>query len=252
MIAKMAMAETPNIEKTVFSRKVKRVLGLDLHSWEQLMLFSLGIAGLIAVAVFVTTASVVILQRHETVEAKRELEEYKLSAESKVADAKKEGIEAGKMAGNALVRSEELRAANLALEAQIAPRRLTTPQQQKIADSLVKYAGRSVEIGSYAMDAESAVLGKQILVSLGAARLSATDRIASVSVLGGFLLGIHVSGPDEDFVTAIRKALVEAGAIVASKEQTSPSSGHAGMSLGNPDAPPKAASIFVGVKPITQ
>src|SRR5260370_18827451 len=100
MIAKMPMAEAPNIKKTALSRKVSRMFGLDLHSWEQLMLLSLGIAGLIAIAVFVTTASVVILQRHETAEAKTELEEYKLSAESKVADAKKEGIEAGKTAGN--------------------------------------------------------------------------------------------------------------------------------------------------------
>jgi hypothetical protein len=129
MIAKMPMAEAPNIEKTDFSRKVRCMLGLDLHSWEQLMLLSLGIAGLIALAVFITTAAVVILQRHETAEAKKELEEYKLTVESKVADAKKEGIEAGKTAGNALVRAaeleketEELRKNNLELAAAVSPR----------------------------------------------------------------------------------------------------------------------------------
>jgi hypothetical protein len=251
MIAKMATAEAPSIEKTAFSRKVKRVLGLDLHSWEQLMLLSLGIAGLIAVAIFVTTASVVILQRHETAEAKRELDAYKLTVDGKVAAAKSEGIKAGETASNALLRAEELRAANLVLEAQIAPRRLTRPQQQKIADLLVRYAGRSVAVVSYAMDAESAVLGQQILESLAAARLSPTNGIASVSSLGGFLLGIHISGPDEDFVGAIRKALSEVGAAVASKEQTSPPMAAAGMSLGNPTATAEAR-IFVGIKPITR
>jgi hypothetical protein len=99
MIATMLAAESPNIEKTTFSRKVRRVLGLDLHSWEQLMLLSLGVAGLIAIVVFITTASVVILQRHETAEANRELEEYKLSVEGKVADAKRKVLKPGKLPG---------------------------------------------------------------------------------------------------------------------------------------------------------
>jgi hypothetical protein len=109
MIAIMAMAEISSIERTAFSRKVRRsVFGIGLHSWEQLMLLSLGVAGLIAIAVFLTTAAVVILQRHETAEAKRELDEYKLTVESKVADAKREGLEAGKAAGDALLRAAEL------------------------------------------------------------------------------------------------------------------------------------------------
>lgn len=58
---------------------------------------------------FLTTTSVVILQRQETAEAKRELEEYRLSAEGRVADAKREGIEAGKTAGDALLRAAELK-----------------------------------------------------------------------------------------------------------------------------------------------
>jgi hypothetical protein len=94
----MTIAETPKIKKIVFSKKVSRMLGIDLHSWEQLMLASLGIAGLVAVAVFITTASVVILQRAENARTKNEFDEYKLTVEGQVAEAKKEGLEAGKTA----------------------------------------------------------------------------------------------------------------------------------------------------------
>ena len=68
-----------------------------------------------------------------------------------MADAKKEGIEAGKLAGNAIVRAEELRAANLALEAQIAPRRLSAEQKQAISKALASFSGRRVRIKSYAL-----------------------------------------------------------------------------------------------------
>ena len=95
MNAKMPMAEAAKSENTTFSKKLRRsVFGMSLHSWEQLMLLSLGIAGLIAVAIFVTTASVVILQRHETAEAKRELEEYKLDAGAKISAAEAVGLTA--------------------------------------------------------------------------------------------------------------------------------------------------------------
>jgi hypothetical protein len=77
------------------------VFGISLHGWEQLMLFSL-------LLVFATTAVVVILQRREAAEATRDLAQYKLTVEGKVADAKKEGIEAGKTAGDALLRAAEL------------------------------------------------------------------------------------------------------------------------------------------------
>ena len=104
----MPTAEANKENKTTFSKGVRGMLwGLELHSWEQIMLGSLLAAGVIAIAVFVTTACVVILTRRENVATKVEYESYKLLVEGKVADAKKEGIEAGKMAGNALLRAAE-------------------------------------------------------------------------------------------------------------------------------------------------
>jgi hypothetical protein len=109
------------IENTTLSKGVRRVFGLDLHSWEQLMLWSLGAAALAAVLVVVTTTSVIHLQRVEAADAMREFDLYKLGVEAKVADAKKEGIKAGETAGNAVLRAAEL-------EKEAANARLLTEQ----------------------------------------------------------------------------------------------------------------------------
>jgi hypothetical protein len=87
MVAMMPAAEMAQIEKTTFSRKVRRVFGLGLHSWEQLMLLSLGIAALAALALVVATTSVVILQRDETARTKNEFESYKLEAGKTISEA---------------------------------------------------------------------------------------------------------------------------------------------------------------------
>lgn len=133
------------------------MFGISLHGWEQLMLLSL-------LLVFATTAAVVILQRRETGEANHQLEEYKLTVESKVAEAKSEGIEAGKAAGNALLRAAELekqagqlrkdtaeanaRAAEsqLALEKLKAPRTLGPTRQRFVSASIARFKGQRYRV----------------------------------------------------------------------------------------------------------
>ncbi|MEK9281154.1 hypothetical protein MTR72_16245 [Bradyrhizobium sp. ISRA442] len=144
-------------------KRVSRVIaGFDLHGWEQIMVVTLFAAGLVAIAVAVATACVVILTRHENAQTKTEYEAYKLTVEGKVADAKKEGIEAGKSAGSALLRAAELekqaaalKAANLALEAKVAPRRLTGENLTKLADALSKMVHLPIGIVSRLFDPES-------------------------------------------------------------------------------------------------
>jgi len=162
------------------------MLGFDLHSWEQLMLISLGIAGLIAIAVFVTTAAVVILTRHENAETKREYEEYKLTVDAKVADAKKEGIAAGKAAGDALLKAatlekeaEQLRKdtadanaraaeatrkateSQLALEKYRSPRTLDALQVARVKKAVERFAGTPFDV-SVTLESEPQGFGAQI------------------------------------------------------------------------------------------
>jgi hypothetical protein len=114
------MDEMAQIERTAFSRKERRLFGFDLHSWEQVMLVSLGFAALAAVFVVVATTAVVKLQKKEADDADKALNAYKLTVEDKVADAKTEGIKAGATAGNAMLRAAELEKESAALKLGLA------------------------------------------------------------------------------------------------------------------------------------
>jgi hypothetical protein len=254
----MATADAVKTENTASSKKVRRMLfGLELHLWEQLMLASLAVAGLIAIAVFITTASVVILQRAETARAKQELDAYKLTVEGQVADAKKEGIEAGKSAGNALLRaaelekqSQELRAANLKLEAQVAPRRLTDDQMSAMVTALAKskYFGKGVKVSSHSTDVESAMLGAQIISILERAGMKPFDRRMTFTTVGSIGIGVLVSTSSgaydlvDDILAAMPKSLL---AIQGERP-----GGYPTILGPGEDAEPTVATIFVGVKPL--
>jgi hypothetical protein len=58
--------------------------------------------------------------------------------------------------------TERLRAENLALEKQIAPRRLTETEESEIASFLQPFVGRKIIIASYAFDVEGTLLATQI------------------------------------------------------------------------------------------
>ena len=132
------------------------LLGLDLHAWEQLMLWSLGVAGLVAVAVFVTTASVVILQRREATIARRELDEYKVEAAQKIAEA------------NARSREAEVELIKFR-----RPRsQLVSPPEirAKITEALKPFKGTKFDIGYGREDREQADFLWWLLPSINDAR----------------------------------------------------------------------------------
>lgn len=86
------------IEKDIFSKTVRRMFGLSLHTWENLMVGSLVAAALAAVAVVVATYAVVQLQRLEIADSKDEFERYKLSAGQSIAEAGARAAEANQKA----------------------------------------------------------------------------------------------------------------------------------------------------------
>jgi cell division protein FtsB len=141
----------------------------------------------------------------------------------------------------------ELTANNLALEAQIAPRRLTAAQQQSIAHACARFAGRQVRVVSYALDAEAGILAKQIVATLQGAGMKVDDATASVMPLGGFSLGIHVSGPEQDLVAELSKVLASFGNLAVAAPSTAPSGPSVSTDNTSNVVP---VSILVGVKPI--
>src|SRR6516225_5956758 len=169
----MPAAGMAEIEKSALSRKIRQVFGLELHSWEQLMIAALGLAALAAVAVVVTTASVVVLQRAETARTKNEFEAYKLEAGTRIAEANAVGetakadaakaraeiadaakqTEAAKAdAAEANRKAEQERLERLRLQAAVAPRSLSLDQQRAIAATLKSFSGKRVAVTTYALD----------------------------------------------------------------------------------------------------
>ena len=153
------------------------MLGLALDAWNNVMVSSLGVAAIAAVVVVVSTFAVVRLTKQEAEDAQRDLEAYKLTVEGKVADAKREGIEAGKAAGDALLRAaslekqaEELKKANLELEAQIQPRRVSGANLQKMMDELSKVRPQPVAVVSRILDAEGQDFGDDLENALKGAK----------------------------------------------------------------------------------
>jgi hypothetical protein len=114
MVAEIPASEMAQIENTTSSKTVRRMLGLDLDSWNAIMLLSLAVAAFAAVFVVVSTAVVIKLQKKDALEASE--------------------------------RIESLRHANLVLEAQLAPRSLTEAQ----FNTLQKLRGKiaAVNIGA--------------------------------------------------------------------------------------------------------
>jgi hypothetical protein len=85
------MRDSPITESAAPSKKVSRMFGLSLHSWEDLMIFALAIVGAFGVVVGVATFAVVRLQRAEIASAKEEFDKYKIEAGEKVSAAETVG-----------------------------------------------------------------------------------------------------------------------------------------------------------------
>jgi hypothetical protein len=226
MILVKKMAESSSTEKTASSNKDKRMFGLAIRSWEQLMLVSLGITGVAAVAVFITTASVVALQRQETAQAERDLKEYKLSVEGKVADAKMEGLEVGKIAGDALVRASEMEkeAASAKLQTeqikQVVAWRVIAPESiLKLVKSLRAVPGR-VNLRYTSGDPESLFLAIQISKALTASGWQIAPGSDNSNSL---TFGINLPDPASGEMIALREAVLDAG--ISFSTQPLPSTG---------------------------
>jgi len=144
--------------------------------------------------------------------------------------------------------AEKERKARLELEVQVAPRDLSGERQQAVADACKQFAGRSVRIVSYSLDAEAARLGRQLLFSLRACGINVDDKIGSLISLGGFWVGLHVTSADIQFATALSYVLVDSGKLAVGKPRL-PNEQGAWISVDY-EGPTPDAVIMVGVKPV--
>lgn len=145
--------------------------------------------------------------------------------------------------------AEVLKTANLQLEAQIAPRRISLGDCMKIAKALSGFAGRTVEIRSYALDVEAAVLGQQLLFCLQKAGINAVDQRMSDEALGNMLMGVGINGSDSELMTALGRSLTSDGHLSNVQQRAQPIQS-AGIRAVSVQRVKIDASIFVGVKPM--
>lgn len=169
--------EMAQIENTNFSKGVRRMLGLSLDGWNNVMLWCLAFVSLAAISVGISQYIIIQLAKQDAAESKSDLDAYKLTVEGKVADAKKEGIAAGKIAGDALVRAAALekqaaeskeRAAKLELElAKIKqPRLLAEDRLKPLAEKLKPFASTPFDLAVIPGDPEAAIFGTHIAAML--------------------------------------------------------------------------------------
>ncbi|SDO01880.1 hypothetical protein [Afipia sp. GAS231] len=151
-------------------------LGHNGEWWDSSLILAVIFAALAAIAIGVTTAGSIISHTREAASAERALEAYKLAVDDRVADAKKEGIAAGKSAGDALLKAAELEKqaeqlrkdtaeanaraaeAKLELEKFRAPRTLSIEQQRRVSEKLRPFAPRQFDVAMPPGDSEAAQL----------------------------------------------------------------------------------------------
>lgn len=117
---KTDIAQTTSI--AISNGDKRMIIGFDLHAWETAMVVSLIFAGIIAIAVAVSTWAVVTLTRESVVESN-----------VKIADSNKRAAEA-------MLELEKLRK-------ETSPRRITQEQQTRISEKLSEFKGQLVSLG---------------------------------------------------------------------------------------------------------
>ena len=148
-IARSTMEQTTQTPNEMNARGLRRMWGLSLDFWNNIIVAFLALGAFAAVIVGVATYIAFQLQEQETQDANAALERYKIGVAAQVADAKREGIEAGKTAGDALVRAAALekeatdaRLATVKIKAQLSWRTLSKEVGEKLETELAKHPGK--------------------------------------------------------------------------------------------------------------
>ena len=154
-------------------------------------------------------------------------------------------VEAARLSAEA----ESLRAANLALEKLIQPRRLSSEQSRSLSVSLASFKNAKVRVESYNLDVEGEVLATQIRDAL-APIFVIDDWVGSGRAEGGFVKGINVSGNDKQLVPALVAALSAAGLSHVNSDPPPPDTVEYFVTKSSRERDPKvSAAVLVGAKP---
>ena len=219
---------------------------LSLDSWNNVIVGFLALGAFSAVIVGIATYVAFQLQKQETKDVNEALERYKIGVAAQVADAKKEGIEAGKTAGDALVRAAalekeaaEARLATEKLKAQLSWRTLSKETGEILEAELRKHAGK-VNLRYTDGDPEALFLAIQLSQALGKAQWAIAP--GAIKLANAISFGISLPDSEGDDARSLRDAF-RAAAIPFSTEPLPPMG--AGFSMSTIAGAP---TLMVGSK----
>jgi hypothetical protein len=208
------------VDAAIPSKGTRRMLGVSLQGWESAAVLFLIVAGIAAALAAAATWAVVRMQRAELADATVTFDKYKLAADTQIAAAKKEAVETAQNAGNALVRAAalekeaaELKSANLALEARLAPRRLSGAQSARMSAILAAEPGMKLAVVSRAFDSEGKDFADDLAVTLNNARWEATRHDNWTRGDAGIFIATVEGTPLPAEASALRTALDAAGIV---------------------------------------
>jgi hypothetical protein len=232
-------------ENTIFSKKViRRMLGLSLHAWEDIMALSLAVAAIAATIVGVSTYAVVQLQRHEARESAEKNaflnnETAKLHAQNALtSDALLTNAHAGK--SNAITGlATQTIAERIALaQGLVDPKSISEAGRSlSIIPKVTSFAGKKFDAVVTSIDIELGTLLialKNALTIAGWIEIARSDPTAGVGILsmdrasGPALVRIEVGASEDpallDAAKSLASALNEEGiaATVSPKAESDP------------------------------
>jgi len=218
------------MDTTTAATATTLLLGHNGGWWDLWMIISVGAVAVAGLSVLIFTAGSVMVHKRETAAAEHALEKYKLEVEGKVADAKAEGLAAGKTAGDANQRASEAderaakaneRAAALEKEAaaanertaqvmkETAWRQLTDAQKKSLSTAFATRKGK-VRLMWIANDPESLALATQISDLFNGAHWEIVPSANTYSF--NLLWGVWIpDSPDHDTTNMLRAAFTNAG-----------------------------------------
>lgn len=194
------------MENTTASKGVKRMLSLDLDSWNLVMLVSLGVAAIAAVAVVISTTIVIKLQKQEAMDSAEAFAQYKVDAGVRIAEASEGAAKANERAAEA----------NLELERLKAPRSLPAEQKTRIRGKLKALSGTTFEVVTYPGEPESVAFSNIIAETLSSAGWVFNPNGSRGSLLGlasgvVVVVGKHAGAKADEAGNVLLEALISEG-----------------------------------------
>jgi hypothetical protein len=183
-----------------FSKKVSRMLGLSLDSWNNALLMFLALGAFVAALVGVATYATIRLTKDESAESKREFEAYRLDSNLRAAGLEKE-------AADARLQTEQIK--------QVVSWRILQPD---IAERFKKALGASpgrVNLRFTDGDAESLFFAIQLSKILEAANWQVAGGSEKTNSI---MFGINLPDPATDDMVKLRAAFSAANIPFSTQE----------------------------------